>query len=130
MKNKIRWIPPILWGILIAVLSLIPGGAGNFQLFGIPHFDKIGHFGMYGVWTFLFVFALSDRSGTSGNKPMWTSIIIGSITGVVLELGQYFMMLGRSFEIWDMVANTCGAFAGAWLGRLFYHLNDRSAPLK
>ena len=130
MKNNIRWIPPILWGLLIAVLSLIPGGVGNFQLFGIPHIDKIGHFGMYGVWTYLFVNVLSDRPGTSGNRAVWTSIIIGTITGVVLEYGQYIMMLGRSFEIWDMVANTCGAFAGAWISRSFYHLNNRSERLK
>src|SRR5512135_764993 len=41
----IRWLPVFLWGLVILVLSLMPGGPGNMMLFGIPHFDKVGHFG-------------------------------------------------------------------------------------
>ena len=54
----IRWLPPVLWGLVIFVLSLMPGGQGNMLLFGIPHFDKVGHFGMYAIWAFLIFMAL------------------------------------------------------------------------
>ena len=71
---------------------------------------------MYAIWTFLFVLALSERSQTDGRKGMWIAIIIGTITGMVLETGQYYMMQGRSFELWDIAANTAGAIIGAWVG--------------
>jgi VanZ family protein len=117
IKNKFRWIPPILWGVLIAILSLIPGGTADLNFLGIPHFDKIGHFGMYAIWTFLFVKALQYDTVSSYLRAMWIAIIIGALTGILLECGQYFMRFGRSFEIWDMVANTAGAFVGAWIGK-------------
>jgi len=125
MKRKFQWIPPILWGLLTAVLSLIPGGPGNFQLFGVPNIDKIGHFGMYGVWTFLIFYALSGYPGISLRRAFWITFILGTLVGVVLEFGQYAMTLGRSFEINDMIANGFGSLIGAWLGQLFYKFRNQ-----
>lgn len=126
-RRLFRWIPAILWGVLIAVLSLIPGGPGNFQFLGIHHIDKIGHFGMYAVWTFLFVLALSSDSSATVQKSMWITILIGTLTGIILEIGQYYMKLGRMFEIMDMVANMLGAVIGALAGIFFYQLRMRSS---
>ena len=124
-RRPFRWIPAILWGVLIAVLSLIPGGPGNLQFLGIPHIDKIGHFGMYAVWTFLFVLALSKESSASDRKTMWITILIGTLTGIILEIGQYYMKLGRMFEIMDMVANMLGACIGALAGSQFYRFRKK-----
>jgi len=112
-KNVSRWIPPVLWGILLAVLSLMPGGQGDFFLFGIPHIDKLGHFGMYAIWTFLIARALHRSSDYSSQKIFWFSFLTGCIIGVVLEYGQYTITVGRSFEIADMVANAVGSAVGA-----------------
>lgn len=112
-KNFSWWIPPVLWGILLAVLSLMPGGQGNFLLFGIPHVDKIGHFGMYAIWTFLIARALHRSSGYSSQKIFLLSFLTGCIIGIVLEVGQYTMTVGRTFEIGDMVANGAGSIVGA-----------------
>jgi VanZ family protein len=109
----LRWLPPALWGLVILVLSLMPGGPGNMMLFGIPHFDKVGHFGMYAVWTFLFFRALSGNQGMTSSRAFGISVITGALTGVLLEYGQLFMHQGRSFELADMLANTFGALAGA-----------------
>jgi VanZ family protein len=98
----------------------MPGGPGNLNLFGIPYFDKIGHFGMYAVWTFLFLRALSTGEGMSLKKAFWMSLIIGTLTGVVLEYGQYFMAQGRSFELADMVANALGALIGSEVGYFYF----------
>ena len=109
----LRWLPVFLWGLVILVLSLMPGGPGNMILFGIPHFDKIGHFGMYAVWTFLFFRALSGNQGMTSSRVFWISVLTGALTGVVLEFGQLYMHQGRSFEVADMVANALGAGVGA-----------------
>lgn len=116
----LRWLPPGIWGIIILILSLMPGGPGNLNLFGIPYFDKIGHFGMYAVWTFLFFRALSSGASMSLKKAFWMTLIIGTLTGVVLEYGQYFMAQGRSFELADMAANALGALIGSEVGYFYF----------
>ena len=126
-RRPFRWIPAILWGVLIAVLSLIPGGPGNLEFLGIPHIDKIGHFGMYAVWTFLFVLALSSNSSATDRRSMWIAIFIGTLTGIILEFSQYYMKLGRMFEIMDMVSNMLGAVFGALAGIIFHQIRMRSS---
>jgi VanZ family protein len=115
----LRWLPPFLWGLVILVLSLMPGGPGNMMMFGIPHFDKVGHFGMYAIWTFLFFRAFSGHPGITANRSFWISVLTGALTGVVLEFGQLYMHQGRSFELADMVANTIGAGTGAGFSWFF-----------
>jgi len=116
----IRWLPPLLWGLVIFILSLMPGGQGNMLMFGIPHFDKVGHFGMYAIWTFLIFIALAGYPRFSKAKAFSTSVLLGTITGVALEYGQYFMHQGRSFELADMIANAFGALIGSASGFLFF----------
>jgi len=116
----VRWLPPFIWGLVILVLSLMPGGPGNMQLFGIPHFDKIGHFGMYAVWTFLVFRAFSFNSSRPATQWLWISVIIGAAVGVALEFGQLTMHQGRSFELADMLANAFGAGIGAVTGKLYF----------
>lgn len=120
IKGRFRWIPPILWGILIAILSLIPGGPGNLNFLGLPYFDKIGHCGMYSAWAFLIFIAFAGNTGWSVQKAFWSTVILGTCVGVGLEFVQNMMALGRQFEILDMVANSCGAFIGAFIGKLVY----------
>ena len=86
------------------------------NLFGIPYIDKIGHFGMYAIWTFLFLRALSTSDGMTLKKAFWMTLIIGILTGIVLEYGQYFMGQGRSFELADMAASAFGALIGLEVG--------------
>lgn len=105
-----------MWGILLAALSLMPGGQGKFLLFGIPHIDKIGHFGMYAIWTFLVYHAWFGNSFLSPKKIMLLTFFFGTMTGVLLEFGQYAMTLGRSFEIGDMIANGVGSLLGSITG--------------
>jgi VanZ family protein len=121
----IRWLPPVLWGLVIFVLSLMPGGQGNMLLFGIPHFDKVGHFGMYAIWAFLICMALSGYPLLPGRKAFWLTVILGAITGVGLEYGQYFMHQGRSFELADMIANAFGAVIGAVCGFMYFSRKNK-----
>lgn len=125
MKNrKLRWLPPVLWGLLITVLSLMPGGPAGLQLFGIPHIDKIGHFGMYAVWTFLVFYAWKGNFSIPARKLVLLTFLLGSITGIILEFSQSVMALGRSFEVADMLANALGSLAGS-LGGTFFRMQNK-----
>ena len=109
--RKLLFILPILWGLLIIYLSLLPGGTGIMILFGIPHFDKIGHTGAYGIWSFLLILAFQKNFGVS-LKRNWVIVLVLFLVGCGLEFGQFYMHQGRSFEVWDMVANIVGIFLG------------------
>ncbi len=98
----------------------MPGGGGNLNLFGIPYFDKVGHFGMYAVWTFLFYHALSGNAKRSKWRSFWIAILLGAVTGIILEFAQQFMNQGRSYELADMIANALGAISGATTGLLYF----------
>jgi hypothetical protein len=115
-KNIYRWIPAILWGILLAFLSLMPGRQGDFFLFGIPHIDKFAHFGMYAVWAFFVYYAWHGNSTLSRQNIMWLTALTGTIVGILFEFGQDATRMGRNFEIMDMVANGFGALAGSYAG--------------
>ena len=105
-----------MWGILLAVLSLMPGGQGEFLLFGIPQIDKIGHLGMYTIWTFLVYRAWVGSSFFPAKKIMFLTFFFGTLTGILLEFGQYAMTFGRSFEVADMIANAVGSLLGSMAG--------------
>lgn len=128
MKTYTRWIPPVLWGILLAILSLMPGQQGTMFLFGIPHIDKIGHFGMYAIWALLVFLAWRGQSSFSLNKTLWLTFIFGLIAGILLELGQLVMSAGRVFEVYDIIANTLGTLAGAFAGKMLYQFTHKQNP--
>lgn len=113
-------MPPVLWGILLAFLSLMPAGPSSLAFLGLPYIDKVGHFGMYAIWAFLVVFALEGTSKLSKSNRLWLVFILASLTGAAFEYGQYAMTAGRSFEIWDMVANGFGALAGSLVANFWF----------
>lgn len=117
--GKLHWILPVLWGVLISILSLMPAGQIGMQLFGIPYIDKIGHFGMYGVWAFLIYRSMLSLEGMSGVQTFWFTMAIAASIGIMLEIGQHFFHTGRVFEIWDMIANLAGSLLGTFVAQSF-----------
>ena len=105
------WILPAAWALCIIYLSLLPGGGGIMTWFGIPHFDKVLHFGGYGLLAFLSAFASYKQVGFSKKHLTWIAVTC-MFMGIGLEVGQYVMHLGRSFEALDMLANVAGVAAG------------------
>jgi len=118
LKKQAYWLLPLLWGAWVIYLSLLPGNSGILILFGIPHFDKIAHLGAYAIWSFLFLLAAQKSLGSIKTRKWW---IVGTLAlaGCGLEYGQYFMHEGRSFELWDMIANGAGAICGIF-GMMFF----------
>ena len=98
-----KWV--IVWTILLLVLSSMAG----IQLPDISLFepDKLAHFGVYGIYVFLF-FIVFAKAG----KDSWTTRIGASIwcsfCGFLMEVMQYKFFPGRYFEMRDNVANISG----------------------
>lgn len=109
------WLPAS-FTVFIMYMSLLPGGAGVMKMFGIPHFDKVLHFGAYACMTFLWYWAIRKGTGAGSAAGMYVFGVC-LLLGCLLEAGQYWMHAGRSFEALDMVANGLGALAGIVAGR-------------
>ncbi len=101
-----RWkqfVLPVAW--MVAIFF----GSGQEKLpspSGIPGFDKLAHFGAYGLLATLWA-----RVFTQPGRPWRTALIalaVASIYGISDEFHQSFTP-GRSVEVADWVADTAGA---------------------
>jgi glycopeptide antibiotics resistance protein len=73
---------------------------------------------MYLVLTALTISALATK-----NKP-FISLIISVLFGIIIEVLQEEMNLGRHFSIWDILAN----FLGTCLALIGYYFLKKSRP--
>ncbi|HEY4788504.1 MAG TPA: VanZ family protein [Bacteroidales bacterium] len=106
----------ILWAVVVLLLSTMSGEKVNeIPLMQIPNMDKVAHFGMYFVFTFLLLF---DWARYKSKALSWKQIIIYSLIlviayGGMMELLQEIHTLHRSTDIKDFMANSAGAFTAA-----------------
>lgn len=98
----------IVWSLVILFLSLYPFQvkADSIQLW--QHTDKIIHFSMYAVLTFFVALCVNPKNWLD-NKS-WLIVVICSLYGIIIELLQEIMKLGRSFDFLDIIANSLGVF--------------------
>lgn len=73
--------------------------------------DKVLHFAAYAFVGILAALAFRRRSAR------FACLALLTLLGVGLEFGQTYVP-GRSFELWDMAANGCGAFTALTTARV------------
>lgn len=99
----------LIWTLIITYLSLSDvSGLGSF--IKIPHKDKMAHFVFYFLFCFLWIVYFSYNEVTSNYKIK--VLISAVIYGILMEFLQAIMHNHRSSDVYDVVANTIGAFAG------------------
>jgi VanZ family protein len=115
MKKVKNFRYSIAWAIIILILSGIPGKylkKIHFKSFPIPHFtDKVVHFSMYFIFTALLTFSFTAIYPKNKNKVLFFSFFIPFCYGVLMEILQKYLFIGRSAEFFDVVANTTGIIA-------------------
>ncbi|MEZ5045588.1 MAG: VanZ family protein [Chitinophagaceae bacterium] len=108
MNTKIIFLTlALLWTIIIFIGCSLPGrDMPSVKLF--DHFDKVVHF------TFFFVFFVLwyQSSGSFFAKSM-VLIFLSFLYGFGLEFYQIHFVQGRSFDVWDGIADTIGAIVGS-----------------
>jgi VanZ family protein len=113
----------LLTSVLIISLSLIPGSVvESRKILLFSHADKIVHFMMYAFLMFVWLKSMkSDRNLIVSYYYIAGGLLYCTILGIILELLQYRLAVGRSFEVWDIVANIAGALT---VILLFKHKNN------
>ena len=113
-KTIKHFLPAILWGCIVIVLSMIPGGIElRTSFFEKYMLDKIGHAVFYGIWSFFiaFGFQLNQRRKVTW-KEAFFSFFFAALFGCILEILQATVAVGRTFEILDIVSNIFGSLLG------------------
>lgn len=97
----------------------------KYSLLDLLAIDKLGHFTFYGsaAWCFMKYYKLNNQF-----HNLWFIGILLMLLGVSLECFQYLMKQGRSFDLFDILANGVGIFCGLKyfdfvIGNLFQRLS-------
>lgn len=103
---------PLTWSIVTQILLSIPGNLleGN-GVFHIPQLDKVAHVGLFGGLSLLWSLYLYFKNG-AGRKVFLLVAMAVSIYGVAIEYYQFYFIPMRSFDVYDIVADVCGALCG------------------
>lgn len=102
-------IPPVfvLWTLTMLALTLMPSDAiPDARLFS---YDKAGHFGMFGGWTFflgLYMIVYKENM----NINLFLLMVAGIAFGALIEGLQYLLPGGRTASWGDIAANSLGCF--------------------
>ncbi|HEY8959823.1 VanZ family protein [Chitinophaga sp.] len=123
MKLLRYYTPAILWIILILVLCTLPGNdiPSNSFLDKI-HFDKFVHFGLFGGIVLFLSLGIYQQKKYISNRTLWLLVLIAAGYGLAIEFIQKYWAINRSFDMYDLVADTLGAIAGIWVFKIVVYL--------
>ncbi|WP_147678300.1 VanZ family protein [Algibacter pacificus] len=79
----------------------------------VSHADKIFHFGAYAVFIILWYTALIFNVKLKKMKALLYVTIFAVVFGIIIEVLQGTMTDNRAMDVYDVVANTSGAFIAA-----------------
>lgn len=100
--SQFAW-PSVVWTAFILVLCLMPSSELP-EGPSLPGLDKIAHIGLFAGWSFLW---------TCYRPGHFKAIVLGGIVlGLGIEILQQQGPFGRSFEWWDLAADTVGVVLG------------------
>ena len=120
------YIPAILWSFVVFALMCTPGK--EFPNLGewteVIKLDKLTHICIFGLMAFLYMRPFSKKNYSSlVQKQHFLKIAIAlSLWGLTTEFIQHFWIPGRTFDIFDWLADAFGCFAAfAYSKRHFLH---------
>lgn len=115
MSDKFYLGAAVFWTMLTLYLSLISARtAANFNIWDFAGTDKIAHMVFYAVFSFLWCMSLRKR-----NVEKKYVLIFSFSFGVLMEIFQLYLFNGRSFELYDILANIIGSIIGFILFQKF-----------
>ncbi|MDE6409436.1 MAG: VanZ family protein [Muribaculaceae bacterium] len=125
LKKIIQTLPPwILTGITLLIilwLTLSPRPFGSLETPFFSGADKLAHALMFGFLVAMMALDRTRKRDFHRLSPLYLicCAIFSSLLGVAIEYLQEALKTGRAFEYIDMVADSCGAFAAAFIWLIF-----------
>ena len=113
-----KWLAVIFTVFMLAVILLADRGAIPApikMLYQFPNGDRLGHFILYGILTFLV-----DAAFPREVRIARTNILLGSLVIAILAILEEFSQIFVSYRTFDLVDLTCtllGIACADWLFR-------------
>jgi VanZ family protein len=87
--------------------------------------DKLVHIGLFGILCFLFMFPFKKSGIEYKNRLPWFLLVTVSAIfyGIIIEFVQRDFIPNRSFDIWDIAADSAGSLAA------FFWCNKKMAVI-
>ena len=108
----------IVLTLVVAFLCLYPFQSQKES--AIPHFDKVIHITLFLVLSYFWMRGLSAQKQFKKvqEKAVLITVVSAITYGVLIEVLQEVMHLGRSFDLWDIAADTVGVMFGFGIFRV------------
>lgn len=121
---RVYW-KALSWNLIILILSLMPSdGIPDSKWWQFPHIDKVVHFIMYAILTFLILQKNHIMFGKFKQiNVLALTFFYVFFMGFFIEILQNSFLIGRNFDIFDVVANTAGLVSALITYRIYHHLN-------
>ena len=110
LKVKLFFLIALIYTILILTLSLI--NLSDVKVIKLESSDKVYHAVSYGLMILLWLFFYKIKFKTVSSKQSFTLILVIIVFGIIIEYLQLFLTSYRSFDWWDVAANTGGVIIG------------------
>ncbi|WP_373522277.1 VanZ family protein [Aquiflexum sp.] len=120
-----RLIPAVLWLLMVSLAMFTPGRS----LPKLPEFsfgDKLGHFLLFAVLSFLWlrVGTINEKRGINTRILITNLLVFCFIFPILAEYLQQFVP-NRTFDYMDIVANLVGGAFGFIVFFILYKANNR-----
>lgn len=120
-----RFIPGFIFLAITIYLLCLPGNSSfpaSWWFRKIPQFDKLVHIGMFGMLCFLFHLPAwkSNLQNKDRQRWFWFISISFILYGTAMEFVQRELVVGRSFEEADILADAVGALGALALSQTIF----------
>lgn len=110
-KKQFIGISIIGWALIIFILCSLPGRDLPNPYVDVPFLDKIVHFCMFFLFTFLITIATVWYSSITFARLCLIAVSISFFYGGFIEIAQHYLF-HRSGEWLDLIADLLGGVAG------------------
>lgn len=113
----------VAYSIFIGVATLIPtsvlssGNKSWLSNIEIENGDKVVHTALFFIFSFCFYY-----SGWAKSKL--SLLLIPFIIGILIECLQALLGWGRTFDVWDILANSIGSLLAFWVIQFIFQSNQ------
>ena len=106
----------MVWAVIVLLLTGLPGSVfpeiHSFWDWLSP--DKLVHLFIFGIFSFLILWGYRAQYFERKNRYLLASIavIVSALYGLITEILQRYVFIGRSGNVYDFLADTVGALIG------------------
>ncbi|MRG49055.1 hypothetical protein GFS24_28355 [Chitinophaga sp. SYP-B3965] len=124
MRTIRYYLPAMGWIVLILFLCTMPGSSiPKISILDKLHVDKVVHFILFGGTVILLAYGIFKQKGSLSGLGLLSIVVVVTLYGLAIEFIQKYLVVNRSFDLMDVLADGTGAAFGAlifrWIGKRF-----------